>query len=67
MKKFIILFLIFLVIIVVFISCKDRGREPSMPMVQKNCKDSVKGEYHSYFDSVEKCIEKEADLKKEKK
>ena len=28
---------------------------------QANCWDSVKGEYQSYFDSVEKCIEKESD------
>lgn len=26
-----------------------------------SCWDSVKGNYHSYFDSVEKCIEKQAD------
>jgi len=25
---------------------------------KQSCWDSVKGEYHSYFDSVEKCIEK---------
>ena len=27
----------------------------------QSCWDSVKGEYNSYFDSVEKCIEKESD------
>lgn len=25
----------------------------------EECYDSIRGEYHSYFDNVEKCIEKE--------
>jgi hypothetical protein len=37
-----------------------------VPIVGKKCSDSIKGEYNSYFDSVEKCIESEADKTKEK-
>ncbi|NOT80531.1 MAG: hypothetical protein HOP07_16200 [Bacteriovoracaceae bacterium] len=43
------------------VSCSHQKAE--MPqdraVASKQCWDSVKGEYHSYFDEVEKCIEKE--------
>ena len=60
-------FLILALIAELFVSCKGREKEPPLPMATKDCQNSIKGEYHSYFDSVEKCIEKEADSKKEKK
>lgn len=61
------LFLILVFTTNLIVSCKGHEREPVIPMTTKSCNDSVKGEYHSYFDSVEKCIEKEADSKKQKK
>lgn len=57
----------YFLILILIISCKGREREHALPMTNKSCKDSIKGEYHSYFDSAEKCIEKEADSKKDSK
>ena len=50
-----------LVIAVSLCSCStvpraDKG--PERDLASKNCWDSVRPEYNSYFDSVEKCIEK---------
>jgi hypothetical protein len=44
-------------------SCKEHDKYTPLPMAQKKCSE-VKGEYNNYFDSFEKCIENEADLKK---
>ena len=35
------------------------GDSQKRSVANQSCWDSVKGEYNSYFDSVEKCIEKE--------
>lgn len=42
------------------VSCSHHSRE-ERSVASQNCWDSVKGEYQTYFDSVEKCIEKESD------
>lgn len=45
------------------VSCSHqspRGNE-ERSVASENCWNSVKGEYQTYFDSVEKCIEKESD------
>jgi hypothetical protein len=40
-----------------FVSCAQVST-PSRNVASNNCYESVKTEYHSYFDSYEKCIEK---------
>lgn len=52
--------LFILTISFVLVSCSHQRTE-ERSVASKSCWDSVKGEYHSYFDSVEKCIEKESD------
>jgi hypothetical protein len=42
------------------VSCSHQP-VPERRVAAVNCWDSVKGEYQSYFDSVEKCIEKQSD------
>jgi hypothetical protein len=42
------------------VSCSHQ-KTTERSMASKSCWDSVKGEYQTYFDSVEKCIEKESD------
>lgn len=42
------------------VSCSHQNHS-ERSVASQNCWDSVKGEYHSYFDSVEKCIEKQSD------
>lgn len=60
MHKFIKSTLFILTIGLVVMSCSHQ-KPQERSVAAQNCWDSVKGEYHSYFDSVEKCIEKEAD------
>ena len=38
---------------------RSEGESQKRSVANQSCWDSVKGEYNSYFDSVEKCIEKE--------
>lgn len=45
-------------ILLAFIASCAHVSEPSREVASSNCYDSVKTEYHSYFDSFEKCIEK---------
>lgn len=59
MKKSIQLALFILTTGLLVVSCSHQNPERSV--ASKNCWDSVKAEYHSYFDSVEKCIEKQSD------
>jgi hypothetical protein len=54
------------ILLIIAISCKGGDQAPPTPTVAKNCQNSIKTDYHSYFDSVEKCIEIEADIKKMK-
>ncbi|MGZ3788256.1 MAG: hypothetical protein ACXVLQ_07015 [Bacteriovorax sp.] len=59
MKTAVKLFLFVLTLTLGLVSCSHQNTE-SRSVASKSCWDSVKGEYNSYFDSVEKCIEKEA-------
>jgi hypothetical protein len=63
MKKFIKSALFILTLTTVLVSCSHQQSQERSVAAQtpKSCWDSVKGEYQSYFDSVEKCIEKESD------
>lgn len=58
MKKSIISFGLFLTFATTLVSCSHRPVE-GRSVASSDCAEHVKGEYHSYFDSVEKCIEKE--------
>lgn len=61
MKKSVITMGLILTITTALVSCSHQApvaSEPNRDVASKSCWDSVKGEYHSYFDSVEKCIEK---------
>ena len=44
----------------VVVSCSHQNHS-ERSVASQNCWDSVKGEYQTYFDSVEKCIEKQSD------
>ena len=63
MKKLIKLSLFILTLLFVLVSCSHQQPVDRAIATQSKraCWDSVKGEYQSYFDSVEKCIEKESD------
>lgn len=52
--------LFILTIAIISVSCSHQKHE-ERSVASKTCLDSVKGEYQSYFDSIEKCIEKESD------
>lgn len=58
MKKAVIIFALFLTLGSTLVSCShhDAGT-PERYAASESC--TVKGEYHSYFDETEKCIEKE--------
>jgi hypothetical protein len=60
MKDSVIKTIAFLTLIIVSVSCSHQSsKNPSDRSVASDqCLDSVKPEYHSYFDQVEKCIEK---------
>lgn len=49
--------IISLIVLAFFTSCAQVST-PSRSVATANCYESVKAEYHSYFDSYEKCIEK---------
>ena len=49
--------IISLIFLAIFTSCAQVPA-PSRNVASANCYESVKTEYHSYFDSYEKCIEK---------
>ncbi len=58
MKKSVITLSFILTLTSMVVSCSHQ--EPGVPdryVASSGCK--VKGEYHAYFDEVEKCIEKE--------
>lgn len=58
MKKSVITLGFILTLTSVVVSCSHQ--QPGVPdryVASEGCK--VKGEYHAYFDEVEKCIEKE--------
>lgn len=58
MKKSVIVLGLFLTFSTALVSCSHHS-VPGRSVASTDCSDHVKGEYHSYFDSVEKCIEKE--------
>lgn len=60
MKKYIPWAFFILIMSTILVSCSHQTKE-DRAVASKSCWDSVKPEYHSYFDSVEKCIEKESD------
>ena len=63
MKKLIKLSLFTLTLVLIVVSCASHKPQDRAIATQSKhqCMDSVKGEYQTYFDSVEKCIEKESD------
>ncbi|MDD4974009.1 MAG: hypothetical protein PHY93_06640 [Bacteriovorax sp.] len=63
MKKLIKPSLFTLILVTILVSCSHQPPQDRAIAAQskQSCWDSVKHEYHSYFDSVEKCIEKESD------
>jgi len=52
---------LFILTIGILLASCSQLRPAERSVASKTCLDSVKGEYQSYFDSVEKCIEKESD------
>ena len=56
-------FLFILTLLTLLVSCSHQLPQDRTVAAEskKACMDSVKGEYQSYFDSVEKCIEKQSD------
>ena len=52
--------LIILTACLLLVPCSHQKKE-ERSVASQSCWDSVKGEYQSYFDSVEKCIEKQSD------
>lgn len=63
MKKLIKPSLFILTLVTILVSCSHQIPQDRAIAAQsrQSCWDSVKGEYQTYFDSVEKCIEKESD------
>lgn len=60
MKNSIITLSLILTLGSILVSCSHQQAEvPERYVASEGCK--VKGEYHAYFDEVEKCIEKEQD------
>ena len=58
MKKSVITLGIILTFSSIMVSCSHQSTVvPERYVASEGC--AVKGEYHSYFDEVEKCIEKE--------
>lgn len=60
MKKIIKASLFILTAGLLLVSCSHQKNE-ERSVASQSCWDSVKGEYQSYFDSVEKCIEKQSE------
>lgn len=62
MKKLIKLSLFTLILGTMLVSCShQQPQDRTVAQSKQSCWNSIKGEYQSYFDSVEKCIEKESD------
>jgi len=61
MKKSVKYLLFILVLVNLLVSCAHKKVQERKVASKSECLDSVKGEYQSYFDSVEKCIEKQPD------
>lgn len=63
MKKWIQCSLFTFILSMFLVSCAHQPTQDRAVAAQnsKSCWDSVKGEYQNYFDSVEKCIEKQSD------
>lgn len=63
MKKLAKLTLFTLTLVLLVVSCSHYSTQNRAIATQSKhqCMESVKGEYQSYFDSVEKCIEKQSD------
>ena len=58
MKNSVITLSFIITLAAVLVSCSHQSpTTPERYVASKDC--PVKGEYHSYFDEVEKCIEKE--------
>ena len=58
MKKSVITLGLILTLGSILVSCSHQKADfPERYLASEGC--AVKGEYHSYFDEVEKCIEKE--------
>lgn len=65
MKKLIKLSLLTITLVLIVVSCayhkpQERSIATQSTQSKHQCMDSVKGEYQSYFDSVETCIEKDS-------
>ena len=58
MKKSVINLALILTFTTALVSCSHQP-VPGREVASTDCAEHVKGEYHSYFDSVERCIEKE--------
>lgn len=63
MRNFIKASVFFLTLATLLVSCSHQpNKERTVAShADSSCWDSVKGEYQTYFDSVEKCIEKQSD------
>lgn len=62
MKKLIKPSLFILTLVTILVSCSHQlPQDRTIAQSKQSCWNSIKGEYQSYFDSVEKCIEKESD------
>ena len=58
MEGFTKLILKMLVLALLVVSCSHQSG-PERSVAQSSCWENVKSDYHSYFESVEKCIEKD--------
>lgn len=61
MKKSVITLGLILTIASALVSCSHQTTEGSSGRYVASDRCPVKGEYHSYFDEVERCLEKESD------
>ena len=65
MKLYFIKSLFFFILLAQLVSCSHRQHSSNpassseRAIASEKCMDSIKGEYHSYFDKVEKCLELE--------
>ena len=61
MKKSVITLGFILTIQMISVSCSHQApaKTPERDVASKTCMENIRPEYHSYFDSVEKCMEKE--------
>lgn len=61
MKKSVITIGLILTIASALVSCSHQPTEGSASRYVASDRCPVKGEYHSYFDEVERCLEKRSD------